>query len=151
MKFSRGRVYLDQERDIAILTLDNITADNPPLSLAAALPRQAEESRCPGDTQKVSITVLPTAGLARFVQEINCREMGKEHGCNTMPPFHPGSSGGPLVNKQGGVVGMNTWFLAGDEETGGAQNLNFAISAEDIRDGLQKANRRPGVPIGSEW
>lgn len=45
----------------------------------------------------------------------------------TTAPISGGNSGGPLVNLKGEVVGLNTW-----NRTDG-QNLNFAISAEHIR------------------
>lgn len=44
----------------------------------------------------------------------------------TTAPISGGNSGGPLVNRRGEVVGLNTWH-----RTDG-QNLNFAISAEHI-------------------
>ena len=50
----------------------------------------------------------------------------------------PGNSGGPLVNSNGEVVGVNIWSLPGDE--GRAQNLNFAISIVDILRSLNSEN-----------
>ena len=35
----------------------------------------------------------------------------------------PGNSGGPLLNKYGEVIGINTWTLED------SQNLNFAVSS----------------------
>lgn len=42
-------------------------------------------------------------------------------------PISPGSSGGPLFNMQGEVVGINTSYLEGGE------NLNFAIPSNDVK------------------
>ena len=43
------------------------------------------------------------------------------------------SSGGPLVDMQGNVVGINTWCWTG------GQNLYFAVAAQEIREFLPKA------------
>lgn len=51
----------------------------------------------------------------------------------TDTPISPGNSGGPLVDRYGRVVGMNTMQLSS------GQNLNFAVSAADIREELDKA------------
>ena len=45
----------------------------------------------------------------------------------------PGNSGGPLINKHGEVIGVNTWAISG----GRAQNINFAISIVDILKALE--------------
>lgn len=43
----------------------------------------------------------------------------------TTAPIHPGNSGGPLVDREGRVVGVNTF--------GPGETLNFSISAEHVR------------------
>jgi V8-like Glu-specific endopeptidase len=45
----------------------------------------------------------------------------------TTAPISPGSSGGPLFNMRGEVVGINTMYLEGGE------NLNFAIPVSDAK------------------
>ena len=45
----------------------------------------------------------------------------------TQTPINPGNSGGPLLTEDGKVVGVNSFG------TTGAENLNFAIAAKEIR------------------
>jgi len=45
----------------------------------------------------------------------------------TTTPISPGNSGGPLVNGQGEVVGINTW------QSRLGQNLNFTLSAKHLQ------------------
>lgn len=45
-------------------------------------------------------------------------------------PISPGSSGGPVFNPAGEVIGIATFLLKG------SQNLNFALPAELLKDGL---------------
>jgi V8-like Glu-specific endopeptidase len=52
-------------------------------------------------------------------------------------PISPGSSGGPLFNMAGDVVGITTMYLEGGE------NLNFAIPVNDAKSLLQ--NRSAGL------
>lgn len=51
-----------------------------------------------------------------------------------------GNSGGPLVNMQGQVVGINT---AGDDQ---AQNIGFAIAIDSAKDTIAKAEANPLAP-----
>lgn len=70
-------------------------------------------------------------GAVRFIQ--------------TDAPINPGSSGGPLLNLKGEVVGINT-FIRDD-----AQNIGFAIPsniARDVADKLAKAGSIPHPYIG---
>ena len=41
--------------------------------------------------------------------------------------INPGNSGGPLLNKDGKVIGINTFIITGSEEYKGSVGLNFAI------------------------
>ena len=61
--------------------------------------------------------------------------ISKEQGgkfLQTTAPISPGSSGGPLFNMSGEVVGINTLYLEGGE------NLNFAIPVNDAKSLLRK-------------
>ena len=51
-----------------------------------------------------------------------------------------GVFGGPLVNKKGEVLGLNTLYY---EPGGVGENLNFAISAKHLRELYSKAGRQP--------
>ena len=52
-----------------------------------------------------------------------------------------GNSGGPLVNLQGQVVGINS---AGDAS---AQNIGFAIAIDSAKDTIAKAESDPLAPV----
>ena len=58
----------------------------------------------------------------------------------TTAPISPGSSGGPLFNMSGEVVGINALILEGGE------NLNFAIPINDAkRLALESIREAPGL------
>jgi serine protease Do len=66
----------------------------------------------------------------------------------TDAPLNPGNSGGPLVDIDGNVVGMNTLMLS---EGGGSEGLGFAIPAAIVNfdyQSLRKRGRVQRVAIG---
>jgi S1-C subfamily serine protease len=146
-KSSEGRVFLDESRDIAILTLDNITANEGSLSFSAEIPRQAEEVGALGHPKGLDYSF--SIGRVSAIRP-SMFEGDKGKWIQHDAALSPGNSGGPLLNQRGEVVGMNTFIYFGDGEVKGS-NLNFAISSEDILEMLKQANRRPGIRIGSSW
>lgn len=66
----------------------------------------------------------------------------------TDAPLNPGNSGGPLVDIDGNVIGMNTLMLS---EGGGSEGLGFAIPAAIVSfdyQSLRKKGRVERVAIG---
>ncbi len=55
----------------------------------------------------------------------------------TTAPISPGNSGGPLLNSQGEVIGINTWVSLGGE------NLAFANHVRMLKDALQTIPSSP--------
>jgi len=112
----KGIVGIDAVRDLALLQLEPVTA--PPLSLATQLPVNI------GDA--VYVVGNPEGFEATFSQGIisGFREIGPARLIQMTAPISPGSSGGPVLDQTGRVMGVSV---------GGAmhgENLNFAIPAE---------------------
>ncbi len=125
-----GVWHTDPARDIAVLKLNTFGLDLKPLKLTNAIPPKGEEVVAFGAPLGLSFT--PSEGIVSGVRTGNeLDDVGAEGHqgtwIQTTAPISPGNSGGPLVNRQGEVVAVNTMsFRYG-------QNLNFAISARDVK------------------
>jgi S1-C subfamily serine protease len=127
-----GTLLLDEKRDIAILKIDKQPL--PVLPLADVLPRQGDSVAAFG--APVGLSFSASDGIVSAVRhgdELSEGETLPGTWIQTTAPISPGNSGGPLVNRDGKVVAMNTMVLLI------GQNLNFAISSLDVADALQKA------------
>lgn len=123
----KGLRALNSDADIAILELDK-----PPEKLKAlplspqGPPRQGEDVIAIGHPQGLNFTV--TTGIVSAVRkkdelpkEIASRLSGADNiWIQTSAAISSGNSGGPLLDGQGRVIGINTWIADG-------QNLGFAI------------------------
>ena len=122
-----GILAFDKRRDVAVLKLKGERKVKP-LKLADKLPRKGETAIAIGAPQGLSFTAAE--GIISAIRDgKELKEFGNDADgtwLQTSTPISPGSSGGPLLNMQGEVVGANSGTL----ESG--QNLNFAICAEDI-------------------
>jgi S1-C subfamily serine protease len=141
------------DKDLAVLAIEPIGRPLRPLKIATQLPRKGEQVVAFGAPLGFSFTA--SDGLISAIRngaELNAefRSLGfnldyDSHvtWLQTTAPISRGNSGGPLVNTRGEVVGLNTLSIP---ELG--QNLNFAVSAVDLRKVLDgaAAEPRPLVP-----
>lgn len=136
-----GTLALDAKRDIAVL---KIGAKNlPALKLAEKFPRKGESVVTFGAPRGLSFAA--TEGIVSAIRQ---GEELKNYikdlpgtWIQTSAPISQGNSGGPLVNRQGEVVGANTMMLMR------GQNLNFAISAKDIGEKLAEGLKSEVVAL----
>ncbi len=132
----KGTLLFDAAYDICIAKIDGTSFEF--LPLAAELPRKGERVTALGSPKGLSFTA--TTGIISAVR--SAEELGADIGrpeirgtwIQVDAALSGGNSGGPLINDRGEVVAMST--LASQ---GSAQNLNFGISVNDIRAGVNNA------------
>lgn len=151
----QGAVLAD--RDLAILAVEAINLPQP-LELRGELPQVAEQVFAYGAPQGLTGTL--TAGIVSAVRSSSGIRDVVDDGSfdkpvrkaevrwiQTTAPISPGNSGGPLLDQQGRVVGINS--LAFNNLLG--QNLNFALSSTEVLPHLaapQFAALPKSAPIG---
>lgn len=135
-----GTFLIDQSRDIVIGKLS--VTSQPAIELATELPRKGDRVTALGSPRGLSFTA--TTGIVSAVrsQQEMADEVGDTERRGTWiqvdAALSGGNSGGPLINAKGEVVAMST--LA---SIGAAQNLNFGISAADIKQAVSQASGKP--------
>jgi S1-C subfamily serine protease len=134
-----GVLYLNQEKDIAVVKVATRPELMKPLPISSTLPKQGEDVAAFGNPQglEFSITRGIVSGI-RSANYLNQLGLGKTFAgtwLQTDAAISPGNSGGPLVNSRGEVVGINTACHKG------GQNINFAISCLDVTQALDAAKQ----------
>lgn len=149
--FADGRVFdvigvlaSDAERDLAVIS--TTCKDVTPLVVATELPRKGSSVVTFG--APIGLAFTASAGIISAIRtaDESTKHLDLTTGTwlQTTAPISPGNSGGPLVNQQGQVVGVNTFYLSK------GQNLNFAISCIDILDMLSQAEGKQPQPFAEE-
>ncbi|MEZ6063158.1 MAG: S1C family serine protease [Planctomycetaceae bacterium] len=130
-----GFLHLDSKRDIAILQIDLPAGfQRPGLKLADELPPKGTSVTAFGAPLGLDFTasegIVSGFRSAKELEEtLNLQDHAGQW-VQTTAPISPGNSGGPLVDKLGNVVAINTMTLRI------GQSLNFGISCDDIRNAL---------------
>ena len=124
---SSGKVYqvkgvlaVDAEGDLALLKVDAPASIARPLSLERTSPQEGESIVVIGNPFGLEGSV--TNGIVSAVRDIPT--FGRI--IQITAPISPGSSGSPVVNMQGQVIGVATLQITG------GQSINFAIPSERI-------------------
>jgi len=127
----QGITAVDPERDLVVLKIS--AAGSPVLSFGSSDAVQVGES--------VYAVGNPQGLEGTFSQGIvsSIREVGTDTLLQITAPISPGSSGGPVLNSKGEVIGVSVATFRG------GQNLNFAIPSSYLKTLLAKAG--PAKPL----
>jgi len=139
-KTADGKVYpitriAAENKDADIVRASvGVTLPVSTLSLSSSIPEVGERIAVIGSPLGLEQTV--SDGIVSAVREIP--EFGKIY--QITAPISPGSSGSPVVNMKGEVIGVATFQFVG------GQNLNFVIPSEHI----SRLRAEKGKPL-EEW
>ncbi len=117
---AKGVVAIDGEGDLALLSVDVPLNAAIPLPLVKTVPQEGESVVVIGNPFGLEGSV--SNGIVSAVREIS----GYGKIIQITAPISPGSSGSPVVNMNGQVIGVATLQAAE------GQSLNFAVPAERI-------------------
>ena len=116
----RGVLAIDGEGDLALLQVDVPPSSAPPLPLVQSAPQEGESIVVVGNPFGLEGSV--SNGIVSAVREIP----GYGKIIQITAPISPGSSGSPVVNMRGQVIGVATLQAAE------GQSLNFAVPSSRI-------------------
>ena len=141
----RGVVFMNPQKDIAILKFDpkQRAGSLVAIPLASQLPPQGTSVVAIGAPLGLDMSI--TEGIVsanRTAKELEAAIGLTGHDgtwVQTTAAISPGNSGGPLLNRLGEVVAMNTLALSGER----AQALNFGVCCSDIRQALSEVGDVP--------
>jgi S1-C subfamily serine protease len=127
-------VFVDVQNDVALLRVDGLRTAPLAVTGSTDYPRAVVLLGYPRDGALVGVAA--TVGAPRTVIAPNA--YGRHIGPRSIVPLRgkvePGESGGPVVDGEGGVVGM----IFGGSKTGGN---GFAVPVSVVRDALPKATQ----------
>jgi len=125
VKGSDGKVYpiklvIAQDKEYDLIRVSTGIPQESVLELSASIPDAGERIAVIGSPMGLEQTV--SDGIVSAVRDVP--SFGKIY--QITAPISPGSSGSPVVNTRGEVIGIATFQLLE------GQNLNFAVPAEEI-------------------
>ncbi len=116
-------VAIDEDQDIAVLYIEDTKL--PPLEFADVNSiKEGDEVYAIGTPADLPYTLTKgtVSSKLRTINDVNCVQ--------TDAAINHGNSGGPLLNNDGQVIGMNTWGIDGN------QNINLSIRIDTIQEYL---------------
>lgn len=111
LRYVESILLYDEINDLAILKIDGGKSDLPKIKLATEITKQGQDIVVIGSPLGLETTV--STGIISGIREKGLIQI--------TAPISPGSSGGPVLNLRGEVIGITTFIIVG------GQNLNFAI------------------------
>lgn len=130
----------DETKDLAVLRLAKATDKRKPLKLekigsnsvgsivyAIGFPSVADSAAESASAFDIDDATVTNGSIGRLITQ---RGTGRRV-IQTDAAVHPGNSGGPLINGNGNVIGVNT-FIANAEDGTKAEGINYAVSIEEL-------------------
>jgi putative serine protease PepD len=130
-------VATDPSQDLALLRIDPTGLTLHPLALAdSATATVGESAYAIGNPFGLNWTL--TTGIVSAVdRQIKAPDGSAiDHVIQTDAALNPGNSGGPLLNADGKVIGINSQIVASSTSTvgaGGSSGVGFAIASDTIK------------------
>ena len=137
--FDEGVLALDEDADLAVLKVNGSSLPYLKLAPKGRFPEVGSRVYAIGNPQGLSNTL--SEGLVSGLRD----EPKNLKLIQTTAAISSGSSGGPLLDAVGNVVGVTTASLAGPL----TQNLNFAVPATNVYAILEKASGGKPRPLAS--
>lgn len=111
----------NKEADLLLISISNNSQIVNPLHLCNTLPTEGERILVIGNPLGLEQTI--SDGIVSAIRYME----GYGNIIQITAPISPGSSGSPVVNMNGEVIGVATMAMVG------GQNLNFAVSSEKVK------------------
>lgn len=128
-----GYTVIDKINDLAILSVPSLSGVPLPL-MSKTISEIGEQIYAIGSPQGLTGTI--SQGIISGIREVD-----KKHIIQITAPISPGSSGGPVLNNNGQVIGIAVGTLTS------GQNLNFAIPTSCLKQIL--LTQTPPLPLSS--
>ncbi len=145
-------IYVDQDRDLALIKVD--AHDIRFLEVSPSLPMQGSDVIAigtPGAHDATGVVMLPntvTKGIVSGVREFSENTVSNIPGragtwIQTDAAINHGNSGGPLLDRKGQVIGINTLSFAPN----GTSGIYFALASPEL---TRIVKFRLGITLGSQ-
>jgi S1-C subfamily serine protease len=130
-------VAADPSRDLALLRIEPAGVTLHPLTLASSATREVgEPAYAIGNPFGLNWT-LTSGVVSALARTIKAPDGAAITGAiQTDAALNPGNSGGPLIDAQGAVIGVNSQIVSGSTSAtgeGGSSGVGFAISIATVR------------------
>jgi S1-C subfamily serine protease len=137
------RAY-DASRDMALLSSGVPATESLPLAISSVLPDPGTEIVVAGSPNEFRQSV--SNGIVSAIRNLDDIDENFDDatGLQITAPISPGSSGGPVVNMDGEIVGISLG------SNGEGQNLNFAVSSIHFAPFIAYAQDRPPMKLAEK-